>query len=292
MKLTLKAYAKLNLLLDITGILDNGYHSLNMIMQSVDLYDTVTVEELEDIGVIITSSDSNIPTDSRNTMWKAVIAFEKATNKKCGVKIHIDKKIPSPAGLAGGSADAAAVLYALNIIYGTNLSPLQLCSIGATVGADVPFCIVGGTKLALNIGDVLSPLPDIGDCHIVIAVPDTPVYTKEAYSAFDNSKDSITHPDNIALIAAAASGNYEKVYKNTSNVFEQIIEVPDRVPIKAVMRKNNCELTLMSGSGPSVFGIFKNAADALRCANELLPIIEKVHVCKPVDKGIEIIEQQ
>jgi len=290
MKITLKAYAKLNLLLDIIDVLPNGYHSLNMIMQSVDLHDTVTVEEIDGEGIIITSSDQNVPTDARNTVWKAVIAFEQATNKKCGVKIHIEKRIPSPAGLAGGSADAAAVLCALNKIYNTNLSEETLCRIGKTVGADVPFCIVGGTKLAQNIGDVLSPLPDIGDCHIVIGVPNTPVYTKEAYRRFDMNRNEISHPDNPAILYDAASGDYESVYKNTGNVFEQIIEVPDRVPIKAVMRRNECELTLMSGSGPSVYGIFKRASDALHCANELLDIIENVCVCRPVEKGVEIVK--
>ncbi len=291
MKLTLKAYAKLNLLLDIVGILPNGYHSLCMIMQSVDLHDTVTVEEIDSEGIVITSSDNAVPTDSRNTVWKAVVAFEKNTGKKCGVRIHIDKRIPSPAGLAGGSADAAAVLYALNVIYGTDLSQEELCRIGAAVGADVPFCIVGGTKLALNIGDVLSPLPSLEDCHIVVAVPDTPVYTKEAYSAFDSACDEISHPELLNLIYNASKGDYENVYKNTANVFEQIIEVPDRVPIKASMRKNECDLTLMSGSGPSVFGIFKKSANALRCASELSSSIAAVCVCKPVDKGIETVKE-
>lgn len=290
MKLTLKAYAKLNLLLDIVGVLPNGYHSLYMIMQSVDLHDTVTVEEIDHDGIVITSSDKNVPTDARNTVWKAVLAFEKNTRKKCGVKIHIEKRIPSPAGLAGGSADAAAVLVALNVIYDTNLSQQDLCRIGATVGADVPFCIVGGTRLTLNIGDVLSPLPNIGDCHIVIGVPNTPVYTKEAYRTFDMNQDEISHPDVFSILFDAANGDYENVYKNTANVFEQIIEVPDRVPIKSVMRKNECELTLMSGSGPSVYGIFKKAIDALHCANELLPITDSVCVCRPVDKGIEIVK--
>lgn len=291
MKLTVKAYAKLNLLLDIVGILPNGYHSLYMIMQSVDLHDTVTVEETDSKGIVITSSDQNVPTDARNTVWKAVLAFENETGIKCGVKIHIEKRIPSPAGLAGGSADAAAVLYALNIIFNANLSQQDLCRVGAKVGADVPFCIVGGTKLALNIGDVLSPLPDIGDCHIVIGIPNTPVYTKEAYKSFDMLHNEISHPDVLSLLYDAANGDYENVYKNTANVFEQIIEVPDRVPIKSIMRKNECELTLMSGSGPSVFGIFKKATDALHCANELLPIIDNVFVCRPVGKGIEIVKE-
>ena len=178
MKLTVKAYAKLNLLLDIVGVLPNGYHSLNMIMQSVDLHDTVSVEETDGQGIVITSSDSNVPTDSRNTVWKAVLAFEEYTGKKCTVRINIDKRIPSPAGLAGGSADAAATLYALNIIYNTDLSDSELCRIGSKVGADVPFCIVGGTQLSQNIGDVLSPLPSIGDCHIVIGVPTLPFIQK------------------------------------------------------------------------------------------------------------------
>ena len=148
MKITVQAYAKLNLLLDIIGRLPNGYHDLHMVMQSVDLHDTVTVEPGDHTLVC---SDPAVPTDERNIAWKAAAAFEKATGKPCGeLRITLEKRIPSAAGLAGGSADGAAVLAALDKLHETHLPVQTLCRIGASVGADIPFCLTGGTRLALN----------------------------------------------------------------------------------------------------------------------------------------------
>lgn len=288
MKVIVDAYAKINLLLDIVGKLPNGYHSLRMIMQSVSLCDTVTVERGKG-GIVCDCPD--VPTDGKNIAWKAVTAFENATGLDCSdTHITIEKRIPSAAGLAGGSADGAAVLAALNRLHGTNLSDDALCRIGATVGADLPFCLTGGTRLALNIGDVLAPLPPLSDVTVVLAKPDCAVSTKEAYAACD-SGEPVNHADLTQILFDAAKGNYERIFRRTCNTFEQFIEVADRVPIKSVLRRHGSVFSMMSGSGPTVYGIFRNREDAERCAEELRMFVPDVHVCAPVGTGLSLRTQ-
>ena len=286
MKLQLKAYAKINLLLDIAGKLPNGYHDLRMFMQSVDLYDTLTVEEGERRLVC---TDPAVPTDERNIVWKAAAAFENATGLPCrDVSVTLEKRIPSAAGLAGGSADGAAMLFALNLLHGAGLSTQALCRIGAGVGADIPFCLTGGTALALNMGDVLAPLPAFDGFTLVLAKPDCAVSTAEAYAQFDEAV-GVLHPDFRALLFRAAKGDWNGVLQNTCNTFEQFIEVADRVPIKSVMRRCGSVFSMMSGSGPTVFGIFRNADDAERCARELRAFVPDVFVCRPVGHGVDVL---
>lgn len=285
MKVIVDAFAKINLLLDVAGRLPNGYHSLYMIMQSVSLCDTVTVQRGK--GGIDCDSPG-IPTDGSNIAWKAVSAFEKATGLDCSdTHITIEKRIPCAAGLAGGSADGAAVLAALNRLHGTELSDDALCRIGASFGADVPFCLTGGTRLALNIGDVLAPLPALENVTLVLAKPDCSVSTKEAYDACD-SGECVSHADLTRILFDAAKGNYERVFRETCNTFEQFIEVADRVPIKSTMRRHGSVFSMMSGSGPTVYGIFPSDADAERCAEALRAFVPDVHVCAPVRKGLHI----
>lgn len=286
----IKAYAKINLMLDILGTLPNGYHNLWMIMQSVSLYDTVTVEKNNSEKITITCSKEGIPTNEKNIAYKAAAAFfEKTGIKNCGIHIHIEKCIPSEAGLAGGSADGAAVIKALNEIFDTKLTERELCRIGRKVGADVPFCIVGGTCLAQNIGDVLSPLDDIPRCYFVLAKPKMGVSTKEAFASFDNAS-YIRKPKKEKMLIAAANGDFDGMCSLAANVFEQVIEVPERVEIKKIMRKNNAKLSLMSGSGPTVYGIFENKEDAESCAEQLKSIIKDVFIATPVPYALEIIE--
>ena len=285
MKVIVDAFAKINLLLDIVGKLPNGYHSLRMIMQSVDLCDTVTVERGEG-GIVCNHPD--VPTDERNIAWKAVVAFEKATGLDCSdTHITIEKRIPAAAGLAGGSADGAAVLAALNRLHGANLSADALCRIGASVGADIPFCLTGGTRLALNIGDVLAPLPPLSGVTFVLAKPDCTVSTKEAYAACD-SGEQVNHADLTQILFDAAKGNYERIFRRTCNTFEQFIEVADRVPIKSVLRRHGSVFSMMSGSGPTVYGVFRNRENAEQCAEELRTFVPDVHVCAPVGAGLHL----
>lgn len=284
--LVLKANAKINLFLDILARLENGYHSLFMLMQSVSLGDIVTLEKQNEIECICNSPQ--IPDGEKNIAFKAAKAFFASQNIKGGVKISIEKHIPSAAGIAGGSADAAAVLKGLNILYGTDLSDSELCRIGAKVGADVPFCIVGSTMLVQNIGDVLSPLPEMPDWHIVLVKPEIDVSTAQAYADFDSS-ENVNHLDCVNFLYHAASGDYDTACRYAGNVFEQFIEVPDRVYIKSVMRKHNAKFAQMSGSGPTVFGLFEKEEDAAACADELKEKMKNVFLCKPAKQGVEIV---
>lgn len=289
MKAEYKAAAKINLMLDILTTLENGYHSLFMIMQSVGLYDTVSVESADDGRISISCSEKKLPCDKSNIAYKAAEAFfdyTKITNK--GIKIHIEKNIPFAAGMAGGSADGAAVIAALNDIYSAGLSQRELCAVGVKVGADVPFCLTGGTCLAQNIGEVLSPLADLPDCHIVLAKPERGVSTKEAYAAFDTAQN-IRHLDTCGMLFAASKGDLNEICRRTENVFEQLIEVPERVPIKSVLNRYGALAACMSGSGPTVFGIFDDESKAECAVESLRSFINQVYLVKPVNSGLEKI---
>lgn len=286
MKITINAAAKVNLMLDLTAILENGYHSIYTVMQSVGLYDTVTVEKTDTKKITLTCSDNTMPLDSRNTAWKAVECFfEHISSPVQGVNIHIEKKIPSQAGMAGGSADAAAVIVALNKLFSANLTENELLSIGEKVGSDVPFCILGGTRLCLNKGEVMAKLPDLSDCHIVIVKPDQGVSTKEAYSNYDSAQ-WIRHPDKEGFLYAATIRDFDTMCKKAANVFEQVIEVTDRVKIKAIMRNHNARLAMMTGSGAAVFGLFESENDAAECEKALSDIFTSVYRTKPVGESI------
>lgn len=288
MKVTVKAYAKINLMLDILSALPNGYHDLFMIMQSVGLYDRVTVTKTDTKDITITCTKENVPTDEKNIAFKAAKRFFEDTNtENTGIEIHIEKNIPQAAGLAGGSADGAAVLVALNKLFETRLSDKELIKIGAKIGADVPFCILGGTMAAQYTGTVLSFLPDLEISNIVIVKPLQDVSTGAAYAAFDTA-ERVRHLDTRGMLIAAATSDNQGVYERVDNVFEQFIDVPDRVVIKGIMQKYNAACCCMSGSGPSVFGIFENREDAEKCLNELKDTYEESYLCSAVKKGCEI----
>lgn len=284
MKISAFAPAKINLFLDIIGRLDNGYHSLFMVMQSLSLGDMVTVEDCEEKGIYLTCSEKSLPTDEKNIAFKAAKKFCEAVGEEPSVRIHIEKKIPFAAGLAGGSADAAAVLVALNEMYDNRFSQAELCKIGLSIGSDVPFCICGGTSLSQNTGGVLSPLEPLKDCFIVLAKPEYGVSTAEAYSAADNAQ--IYHPDFMRMLDSCEKGDFEGICKYAGNVFEQVIEVPDRVEYKRIMRDCGASLCQMSGSGPTVFAIFENKENAEKCAGELREICRDVHITTPVAHGV------
>lgn len=286
MKITVNAPAKINLFLDIIGRLDNGYHSLFMVMQSVDLADTVVIESCEEKGIFLTCSDGRLPTDQKNIAYKAALKFCEYAGAEPSFKIHIEKKIPFAAGLAGGSADAAAVIVGLDALLNTGFTQRQLCEIGLSVGSDVPFCIVGGTQLSQSTGGVLSPLKELDDCFIVLAKPEAGVSTAEAYAAADNT--CLYRPDSMRMLDACEKGDFEGICKYAGNVFEQVIEVPERVEFKKIMREFGASLCQMSGSGPTVFGIFKNIENAEKCTEKLKLICNDVYIAKPVNHGATI----
>lgn len=283
MKITVDAPAKINLFLDIIGRLDNGYHSLFMVMQSVGLSDKITLEKTDKNEILLSCSDSRLPSDESNIAYKAAKAFFDYTGVEPSVSIDIEKRIPFAAGLAGGSADAAAVIVGLNKIFETNLTEHELCKIGLKVGSDVPFCIVGGTCLSQNTGGVLSALEPLKDCYIVLAKPEAGVSTAEAYAAADNTH--LYRPDSMRMLDACEKGDFEGICKYAGNVFEQVIEVADRVEFKRIMRNHGCSLCQMSGSGPTVFALFDDETSANNCANELKGICPNVFVTTPVSHG-------
>ena len=290
MQVKVKAYAKINLMLDIVNRRTDGYHDLFMIMQSVGVYDTVTVTEDKSKTISISCAEEGIPLDSRNIAWKAAEAFFAATKRtNRGIHIDIVKRIPHAAGLAGGSADGAAVIVALNKIYKTNLSDEKLCDIGVKIGADVPFCITGGTLLAQGIGEVLHKVKPLRRCYILLAKPDFGVNTGHAFKQFDTFGKTHT-PDKLGMLCAMQSRDLDLICSKMENVFEQFIEVPNRIDIKEVFRKNNAKGFCMSGSGPTVFGIFGDKESAENAARELKSFAKDIILCMPVSKGCKIVE--
>ena len=275
MKITVNAPAKINIFLDILRKLDNGYHSLFMVMQTVGLCDNVTLEKAEG-GILLTCSDTDIPTDEKNTAYKAAQFFFEYTGIKPGIKIDIEKFIPHEAGLAGGSADAAAVLRGMNELFETKLSAGELCSLGLKVGSDVPFCTVGGTCIVQNTGGIISQVKPLKKCFVLLVKPERGVSTAKAYAEADGIY--LYHPDSVRMMDCCEKGDFEGICKYAGNVFEQVVEVPERVEIKRIMRLHNVSLAQMSGSGPTVFGLFEKKEDAEAAAAELGEKYGKVYI--------------
>lgn len=285
-----KAAAKINLMLDILKRLDNGYHSLFMIMQSVDLFDIVTVDKNNQNKIIIECDKDGVPCNEKNIAYKCAVKFFEYCNiNYVGVTIKIEKKIPMAAGVAGGSADGAAVIYCLNKIYNTNLSQKELCEIGNKVGADIPFSLTGGTAVTLGTGNVIAPVKDLPECYIVLCKPEQDVSTPEAYAEFD-ALNRVRHLDRVSMIDAVSNADYEKICSLCGNVFEQAVEVPKRPHIKGVMRKSGADACCMSGSGPTVFGLFSDKDKANECYDKLKAKYNQVYICKPVNMGIVEID--
>lgn len=285
-----KAAAKINLMLDILKKLDNGYHSLFMVMQSVGLYDTVRVEKNDSSKIIIECDNPKVPCNEKNIAYKcaeALFDFSNVGNR--GVNIFIEKRIPMAAGIAGGSADGAAVLYSLNKVFDLNLTQKELCEIGEKVGADIPFSLCGGTAIALGTGNIIAPVKSLPDCFIVLAKPEQDVSTPLAYAQFDELK-RVRHLDRVAMTDAVSNGDYEKICSLCSNVFEQAVEVPKRPHIKGIMRRFGANAFCMSGSGPTVFGLFDNEENAEACHKKLLEKYDEVYICKPAESGLIEIE--
>lgn len=295
MSITKRAAGKINLLLDLTGTFADGYHGIYTVMQSVGIYDTVTVETAPqglsltcDIEKSLQQVDGifpAIPCDARNTAYQAALRFGAYTGIEVRANIHIEKSIPGGAGMAGGSADAAAVLCALNELYRTGLSARQLCRIGAKVGADVPFCILGGTQLCMNIGELMAPMPPLTGYDVVFVKPKCSVSTKAAYDAFD-ALQNVRHPAKEAAVNAYMRGDMEQFFSLAANVFEQAVEVPGRAEIKAVMRACGCEFTQMTGSGSVVYGLFADPGKARDCVKALTNSGRHVFCVPLTEKGI------
>lgn len=276
-----KAYAKLNLSLDILGRRDDGYHDLQMVMVSIDLTDTLTLTPGE--GAMSTNL-SFLPADGSNLAQKAAQAFRSATGKGEVLDIHIDKRIPVCAGMAGGSSDAAAVLRAMNEMYRTELSPLELAKIGEQVGSDVPYCVVGGTALVEGRGEYVTPLPSLPSCHIVVCKPPFPISTPQLFGRV-NVKKITRRPDNQGMVEALHRGDLTGVARRMYNVFEDVLEPRHRQTvdeIKATLIEHGALGAVMSGSGPTVFGLYEDQGKAQQAADALKEQYKDVFVCQPV----------
>ncbi len=251
-----RSFAKINLTLDVIGRRENGYHDIEMIMQSVSLFDLVLVDKTPG-GINISTNLRFLPNNKKNIAYLAAQEFFNETGIGGGCRIMIHKNIPVSAGLAGGSGNAAAVLCALDMLYNTDLGKDKLCEIGLRLGADVPFCILGGTYLAEGIGERLSPLPSLPKCPILLVKPPINISTAAIYEAIDSAQIN-SHPDNAAMAAALKSGSVAQVSGLLSNVMGVVTETMHPVirGIKEKMLKNGALGAEMSGSGPTVFGIF------------------------------------
>lgn len=288
MKMTVQSPAKINLFLDITGKRNDGYHLINTVMQSVSLYDEITVTvDSDGRDITLSCSRDDIPCDSSNTAYKAVESFFEYTSlPRQRVNVKIKKRIPSGAGMAGGSTDAAAVIYCLNELMGTNLTREQLAEIGETVGADVPFCIFGGTMSAGGIGTILNPLPDMPPCDIVIVMPEFHISTRDAYEKSDSiGYDSVKSIDDTTN--AICAGNISAIGKSLYNKFEEVTDIDEISSIKTVMKDNGAVGALMTGSGSAVFGIFDDKEKADDCENKLKEKYSEVFTVHPVTTGPE-----
>ena len=278
-EVNIQANAKINLMLDILGKRENGYHDLFMVMQTVSLYDEVSVCKDKQIKVLCDVSE--IPADKSNTAYKAAEGFFEYTGITGGACVKIKKKIPFAAGLAGGSADAAAVIKGLNELYATDLTAQQMCQIGVKVGADVPFCIMGGTRICTGIGEKMELIRPLKSCYILLAKPNFGVSTAQAYAEFDKHGYR-RKPDKKGIVRAIKLGDLKETARLCENVFEQFIDVPQRAEIKSIMRRNGAVGSCMSGSGPTVFGIFESVEGARKSQEEISRFCDEVFITTPV----------
>ena len=259
----LKALAKINLGLDVLGRRENGYHDVRMVMQSVYLYDNVRLEAREEPGIELSSNLYYLPDDSGNIAYKAAQMMIEEFHLEGGVRITLDKHIPVAAGMAGGSSNAAAVLFGMNRLFGLELTRQELMERGVLLGADVPYCILRGTVLAEGIGEKLTVLPSIHKCAVLIAKPPVSVSTRVVYEALD-SKEIVKHPDIDGLIRALEEGSLKTVAACMGNVLEDVTipKYPVIREIKQEMLEAGALNAMMSGSGPTVFGLFENKIKA------------------------------
>ena len=285
--LKVKAYAKINLTLDVIGKRADGYHEVEMLMQSVSLADTVSVCKT-DCGITLLCDKEGVPLGEKNTAYKAAKLFLEAADIKSGVEITIEKIIPMQAGMAGGSADAAGVLFALSELFGKPLTTEKLLEIAQKVGADVPFCLLGGTKMASGIGEKLDDLPKMPDCYIAIVKPNENISTANAYALVD-SCENLIRPDNKAATAALESGDLAALSKEMRNVFEQATGTEKTARIKKALIENGALGSIMTGSGSAVFGIFTDKDTAEKALNHAEFSDCETFVAQPVDLGCEII---
>ena len=278
------AYAKLNLTLDVLGKRSDGYHDLQSVMQTISIRDDIEIDIETGVPWKLECDKEGIPTDERNLAWKAAKVYcDTMKVDPNGITIRITKRIPSEAGLGGGSADAAAVLRALNRHYDNPLSILALAEIGAAVGSDVPFCVIGGTAMVEGRGERLRKLPDMPDCVFVVCKPDFSISTPELYKKIDETTIA-KRPDNAAMESALLAGDLGKVSENLCNVFDPLVtaEHLELNYIKSIFNSYGSAGQQMTGSGSAVFAITQEFEYAAVICDMLKTNYPQVFIAKPI----------
>lgn len=269
-RLELKALGKINLGLDVLGRRENGYHDVRMVMQTVYLYDRIIMKKSKTPGIRLETNLYYLPVNENNLAYQAAQMLMDEFHIEEGVSIQLDKHIPVAAGMAGGSSNAAAVLFGMNRMFSLGLSQKELMERGVKLGADVPYCIMRGIVLAEGIGEILTPLSPMPKCYVLIAKPAISVSTKMVYEKLD-SHEIEDHPDIDGILAGLKAGDLKKVAGSMGNVLERV--TVDAYPvidqIKKMMIKEGALNAMMSGSGPTVFGIFEEKATARKAADAI-----------------------
>lgn len=278
-KLELKALAKINLGLDVLGRRENGYHDVRMVMQTIYLYDDVILKKRKEPGIKVDTNLFFLPVNEHNIAYQAADLLIKEFGITDGVEIRLTKHIPVAAGMAGGSSNAAAVLFGMNRMFELGLSEQELMDRGVKLGADVPYCIMRGTVLAEGIGEKLTPLPPVPKCYVLVAKPSVSVSTRTVYEKLD-SKEIVDHPDIDGLLTGLENGDLMQVAASMGNVLEQVTisDYPVIEEIKDAMKEAGALNAMMSGSGPTVFGLFKERSRAKKA----LALIRKRQLAKQV----------
>ena len=278
---TVLAPAKLNLSLDVVGTLPGGYHDLDMVMQAITLHETLVLRRSCYLNVRMPGSF--VPVNEKNTAVKAALAFFHYTGLLAGVDITIHKQVPVRAGMAGGSADAAGVLVGMNELYGARLSMSELCALGASIGADVPFALMGGTCRVKGVGDLLKPLPPCPDCFFVVVMPSVGISTPEAFQRYDRMGSPL-HPDCDRQEAAIRAGDLPGLCAAAGNALEHCSGATETPAIRALLDEHGALTSLMTGSGAAVFGVFDAEDKAQAAAEALRARYKQVYLARP-DRG-------
>lgn len=286
MEITKKAYAKINLGLDVLGKRDDGYHLVKMIMQNVDIYDTLTFRRTTEGKITLKANDDTIPVDDSNLICKVAKQLQEKYGVTYGAEIELVKRIPVAAGMAGGSTDGAAAYRALNDLWELGLSDKELCELAVKLGADIPYCIVGGTALSEGIGEVLTPIDGKAKYHLVVAKPDIMVSTGWVYTELD-STEITRHPDIDAVKAAISEGDVKRMCDEIHNVLEPVTTAKYRVikDIEKILEDNGAVKAFMTGSGPTVFAVFDNENTAKKGfeAVKKSGLAPQLFLTKPID---------
>ncbi len=265
----MKAYAKINLGLDVLGKLENGYHEVKMVMQTVGICDVLELKR-SGSGIVVTTDSGELPTDENNLIFKAAKLMRERYHIADGIRIHLAKNIPIAAGMAGGSTDAAATLKGINRMFELGATPEELMELGVKIGADVPYCVLGGTALAEGIGEKLTALTPVPKCTLLVAKPDINVSTKYVYEHLD-AAENLKHPDIDGMVEAIALGSLQGILERFGNVLETVT-IP-AYPVIARIKERMLSLgsvgSLMSGSGPTVFGVYLDKATAQTAAEAI-----------------------